>query len=205
MVEYNSSCQERYSSCGRIFDGARIEIVDKNGQPLPCGKYGEIVCSVPWGMDEYVGEPELTAQMFDSQNRFLTGDIGKLDEAGNLIISGRKKDMIIRGGYNIFPAEVELALLKHPDISEASVIGYRDQYLGERICAFVKTKEGVPKEPEDLRAQLEQHIAKYKLPDRIMFVDEIPRLANGKNNYPAMSALLQEHSCPPITPNKQTT
>ena len=191
MAEYHDSSEVRYNTCGRAFQGATIEIIDKNGNSLPPGEDGEIVCTVPWVMTGYIGAPTLTAQMFDSQKRFLTGDIGKMDETGNLIINGRKKDMIIRGGYNIFPAEVEIALLKQPDVSEACVVGYQDACLGERICAFVKIQEGGLKSSEKIRHQLEQHIAKYKLPDRIIFVDDIPKLANGKSNYPALSTLLQ--------------
>lgn len=195
MTEYHDPSSVRYNTCGRIFQGASVEIVDKGGQPLPPGKDGEILCTVPWAMREYAGNPELTKQMFDSSGRFLTGDIGRIDEAGNLIISGRKKDMIIRGGYNIFPAEVEIALLRDPNISEACVAGYPDACLGERICAFIKMRTGRSQNPEAIRDRLQQHIAAYKLPDRIIFMDQIPKLANGKSNYPALLSLLPRDTC----------
>ena len=196
MTGFDDPPQVRYATCGQVFSNASLEIVDGDGNPLPPGMTGEITGTVPWVMNGYVGEPELTASMFDAQHRFLTGDVGRLDEAGNLVICGRKKNMIIRGGYNIFPAEVELALLRYADLSEACVMGYRDSGLGERICAFVKIKDGASKDPEQIRDALKDHIAKYKLPDRILFMEELPKLPNGKFNYPALSALLQEN--PPM-------
>ena len=143
-------------------------------------------------MREYVGEPGLTAQAFDSRGWFLTGDIGELDKAGNLTISGRRKDLIIRGGYNIFPAEVEAALLTLPGVSEVGVVGYQDDCLGERICAFVKMREGGREDPAQIRTLLARYLAKYKLPDCIVFVSELPKLANGKCDYPALSGMLKE-------------
>lgn len=192
MTSYEDSEDIRYSSCGRIFSGAEIRIVDEKGCPLPQGMDGEVVCVVPWVMQGYAGEPELTAGMFDRQGRFLTGDIGRLDENGNLTISGRKKDLIIRSGYNVFPAEVECALLKLPGVREAGVLGQQDKYLGERICAFVSAEENGPASAEEIRNGLSELLAKYKLPDRVIFLKEIPKLPNGKFDYPALTAMLKE-------------
>ncbi len=197
MAEYDTPPQTRYQTCGTAFPGAIIDICSPDGYPLSPGELGEIVCQVPWGMKEYLKEPELTAQAFDQQKRFLTGDIGFLDTEGNLTICGRKKNMIIRGGYNIFPAEVELALLKCPDILEACVIGAPDPCLGESICAFVCMKNEAALSFKNVRQQAEQFLAKYKLPDQIIPVKEIPRLANGKYDYKALSSFLDTmHTLP---------
>lgn len=191
MTDLDDPASIRYSTCGRALPNTSIEILDDTGRSLPPGCPGEVVCTTPWVMREYVGEVSLTNQVLDSQRRFLTGDIGTLDHEGHLTICGRKKDIIIRGGYNIFPAEVELALLRCTGISEACVMGYRDKILGERICAFVKMKSGAEKSEENIRSQLENDIAKYKLPDQIVFLKEIPKLAGGKNDCAKLAEILQ--------------
>lgn len=204
MVCYEDPTEVRHGTCGRPFRGAQIDIVDNGGYPVPEGQEGEVVCRVPWVMKEYYGEPELTAAAFDREGRYRTGDIGHFDGKGNLIISGRKKDLIIRGGYNVFPAEVEQALLSLPEIGEACVVGEPDPLLGERICAFVRLQEEAGIDPETaagglrdqqklndlLREMLGGRIAKYKLPDRFLVLREFPRLPNGKYDYPALKRLL---------------
>lgn len=208
MACFDDSAEVRYGTCGRPFRGAEIDIVDSNGKTVPDGGEGEVFCRVPWVMEEYYGEPELTAAAFDSEGRYRTGDIGHFDEQGNLVISGRKKDLIIRGGYNVFPAEVEQALLTLPDIDEACVIGVPDPLLGERICAFIRLQEdagtgdemdGKPGTEQDLltlesglRALLCSRIARYKLPDRFIVLREFPRLPNGKYDYPALRRRLTD-------------
>ena len=190
MTDYDDPAPARYATCGRTLPDAHIEILDDAGAPLPPGNPGEVVCATPWVMREYVGEAALTNQVLDHQRRFLTGDIGMLDQDGYLTICGRKKDMIIRGGYNIFPAEVELALLRCQGISEACVMGYQDKVLGERICAFVKMKDGLERSEAKIRAHLEGNIAKYKLPDHVVFLDDIPKLAGGKYDCKRLRAML---------------
>lgn len=204
MACYEDPVQVRYGTCGRPFRGAEIDIVDNSGIAVPAGQEGEILCRVPWVMQEYYGEPELTAAVFDQCGRYRTGDIGHFDGNGNLVISGRKKDLIIRGGYNVFPAEVEQALLDLPEIGEACVVGEPDPLLGERICAFIRMQEGIKIEditeksdgqesraPDRvLRERLGSRIAKYKLPDRFIVVEGFPRLPNGKYDYPALRRML---------------
>lgn len=191
MVNYNDPDIVRHHTCGQVLRDAVIEIIDCQGNVLPNGKKGEVICYVPWVMNGYVGEPELTANMFDERGYFLTGDIGKLDENGNLIISGRKKDLIIRGGYNIFPAELEHALRNLPDIQEACVMGYKDCILGERIVAFVNSIDKNASEEKTVQ-ELSNHIAKYKLPDHIFYMEEIPKLPNGKFDCLRLKAFIKE-------------
>lgn len=192
MAAYTDSLTVRSQTCGHAFSGAHIEVLNAAKEPVHTGETGEIVCTTPWMMRRYEGEPKLTAKAFDENGRFLTGDIGYMDAAGNLTICGRKKELIIRGGYNVFPAEVEQALTTYTDASEACVIGYKDTLLGERICAFVKLPPDVKLTAQDLREQLMPYIAKYKLPDRVILMDDIPKLPNGKNDCPALQASLAE-------------
>ena len=191
MVKYDATEDVRYHTCGDVLRDAVIEITDQEGRILPAGETGGIICRVPWVMNGYAGEPELTARMFDEEGFFLTGDIGRLDEEGHLILSGRKKDMIIRGGYNIFPAELEQALLNLPSVLEACVMGYPDALLGERIFAFVKPAADSVQE-EKMRQELARHIARYKLPDHILYVEKIPKLPGGKFDYSTLRSYLEK-------------
>ena len=185
MTKYDDPAEVRYSSCGSLFAGATIEIIGEQGELLPTGSLGEIVCQTPWSMTEYLKEKELTESVLDEKGRFHTGDIARIDEKGNLFFGSRKKSMIIRGGYNVFPAEIERILENLSYINESCVLGYKDPCLGERICAYVslKKKAALAPSPLYIRNELKQSISKYKLPDRIIILDEIPKLPNGKYNY----------------------
>ena len=193
MAQYDDSEEIRHHTCGTAFPGASVKILDSGGVPLPPGSPGEIVCRVPWIMEGYLGDERMTAQMFDKDGEFLTGDIGMLDEEGHLIFNVRKKDLIIRGGYNISPFELEQALTGLPDVLEACVMGYEDSLLGERIVAFVRPADaGVDK--DSLIDELSRHIARYKLPDCILYMDRLPKLPNGKYDYPALKVLLSKEN-----------
>lgn len=181
MTCLDDPAEVRYTTCGRLFDGAALAISTD----------GEITAKVPWAMAGYAGEPEMTKNAFNEDGYFLTGDIGSMDEDGNLHINGRRKNMILRGGYNVFPAEVELALVHHGGVTEACVVGFHDEALGERICAFVKGGEETPRDLSRLRALLAPHIAKHKLPDRVVFMAELPKLPGGKIDIPALKKLLE--------------
>lgn len=191
MTRLNDPIETRYNTCGQVFSDAVLRITDSEGNILPPETIGEITCQVPWIMNGYGGAPEQTLSRFNPDGFFRTGDIGKLDKNGNLMICGRKKDLIIRGGYNIFPAELERVMLKLPYIHEACVIGYQDSLLGERIAAFIRSSDpGLS--CTSVRAALSRHIAKYKLPDHIICMDRIPKLPNGKYDYPALKQLLEK-------------
>lgn len=192
MTQYEDSREVRYTSCGSLFDGARIEIVDEKGNRIPSGEIGEVWCSSPWIMEEYFGDQELTRQVLDENGKFHTGDIGKIDENDNFIFCGRKKELIIRGGFNVFPKEIESALFKYDFISECCVMGYKDACLGERICAFVSLKEGKNISDTAIREQLKKKISKYKLPDKVIIMQEIPKLPNGKIHRPILKEMLSQ-------------
>lgn len=166
-------------SVGRAVPGVDIAILDDNRQPLPPGENGEVAVAGPVVMREYWKKPEKTAEAFHD-GWFLTGDIGRMDADGDLWIVDRKKDLVIRGGYNIYPREIEEELYAHPAVLEAAVIGVPDERLGEELAAVVALHPKQELDPAELRAWLEERIAAYKVPRIYQMVDELAKGATGK-------------------------
>jgi len=177
--EHADLSSERLLSCGRPLDGVDIRVVDAAGQPLPPRQVGEIVCRATQIMKGYWNQPEETAKAI-REEWLHTGDAGYLDEDGFLYIYDRVKDMIVSGGENIYPAEVESALYGHPAIADVAVIGVPDEHWGEAVKAIAVLKPGQRADAADLIAYARERIAGYKLPKSIDFVDELPRTASGK-------------------------
>ena len=169
--------QRRLLSAGQACAGVEIKIVKTDGSIAGTGEPGEIVVRHPDIMQEYWADPEATREAV-TDGWLGMGDIGYLDEQGFLFIVDRKKDMIISGGENIYPREVEIALEQHPAVRQCAVIGTPDDRWGEAVCAFVVLASKCSE------AELTEHcrtlIAGYKKPKKIMFVEELPRLATGK-------------------------
>lgn len=170
---------ERLQTVGKPYLGVKVKIVDDNEQEVPTGQEGEIVVSGALMASGYYGNPELNKEAWktvDGENWFPTGDLGKFDAAGNLRIVGRKKDVIIRGGQNIYPTEIEDLLLAHPKVAAAAVIGMPDQMMGEKCCAYVEPKPGEDFTFEEMTSYLkEQKLARYKLPERLEVRSKLPR------------------------------
>jgi acyl-CoA synthetase (AMP-forming)/AMP-acid ligase II len=166
---------------GAPLPGVDIRLVDDDGRDVPAGTPGEILSRGPERFVGYV-DPALTAASIDREGWFATGDVGVLDEWGNLSITDRKKDIIIRGGENISAAEVEELLLGLPGVAEAAVVAAPDQRLGEHACAFVRVRPGAPPPNlEDVRARLgAAGLARQKWPEELRVVDDLPRTASGK-------------------------
>ncbi|MFA5886129.1 MAG: class I adenylate-forming enzyme family protein [Acidimicrobiia bacterium] len=172
-----------------------LRIVDPDtGHALPAGQVGEVVCRSPAMMRGYWRDPELTATVIDADGFLHTGDLGRLRADGNLTLAGRLKEMYIRGGYNVYPTEVEAVLTDHPAIARAAVIGAPDPVLGEIGVAFVvpDTSSGTPgsatvPDRDTLRAWCTDRIADYKAPDRVVVVDELPVTAVGKLDKNALA------------------
>ena len=169
----------RLSSCGRPIEGVEIRIVDGDGGTMPAGEVGEIICRTPQNMKGYWARPEANAQVL-RDGWFWTGDAGYLDEDGYLYIHDRIKDMIVSGGENIYPAEIESALAGHPTIADVAVIGVPDDRWGEAVKAVVVLKPEQSLANDDLIAFARERIAGYKVPRSMDVVEALPRNPSGK-------------------------
>ena len=159
--------------------GVDVRCVDEHDRPVPPGERGEVVVRGPNVMKGYYGNPDATAEA-KRGGWFRTGDIGQLDADGYLSIVDRKKDMILRGGFNVYPREIEEALLRHPAISLAAVIGVPDDRLGEEIKAFVVPKPGHQVSPDELMVWAREEMAGYKYPRMVEVREALPMNAAGK-------------------------
>jgi len=166
-------------SAGRPIAGTRIRIVDTQGRDLPAGAIGEIVVRGPQLMEGYWNKPAETAVAF-LDGWLRTGDVGRLDAEGYLYICDRSKDVIISGGENVYPREVENMLFAHPAIADAAVIGIPDVTYGEAVLAVVVLKDGAELSADDVVTHCRRHLGGYKLPRRVEFVASLPRNPSGK-------------------------
>ena len=182
MITHSGPAEQhaRPGSSGRPYRHVRIEIRDADGAVLPAGATGEIWTWTPVNIRHYLNAPPLDDQTRDARGFFRTGDMGRLDDDGYLWISDRAKDMVIVGGVNIYPAEIEAALLTHPALADAAVIGIPDDEFGERVLAFCEPRPGHSVTEAELLAHCAQHLASYKRPRAIRIVDELPRNTVGK-------------------------
>ena len=171
--------ERRAESCGRVFDGVDVRIVDDDGRALPLGAVGQIFVRSPMTISAYVGESALDADVAQD-GYFTAGDVGRLDEEGFLYILDRKKDMIISGGVNIYPAEIEKALREHPSVLDAAVFGVPNADWGEEVKAICEPLPGRQVDEPELLAFVAQRLAGFKRPRTIEFVQELPRNAAGK-------------------------
>lgn len=175
----SSDCALQFMTDGRPVDGCEVRVVDKDHKPVPPCVEGEEASRGPNVFVGYLGEPELTRAALDEDGWYYSGDLCVMNEAGDVRIVGRKKDIVVRGGENISSLEVEGILLEHPLVAEAAVVGMPDPRLGERVCAFVVTRGKL--ELADVVAFFCQHcVAKCKYPERLEVVDAIPRNPVGK-------------------------
>lgn len=150
-----------------------IKIVNENRQELPRGEVGEIVVRSPTLMDGYYNRPEATAEALDRDGWYYSGDMGMIDEQGYVHVLGRRGDLIIRAGANIYPAEIENHLLTHPKINQVAVVGIPGEG-GEKVCAYIVTEEGTRLEAGDIINFCWGKIAAYKVPEEVIFVEELP-------------------------------
>ncbi|XP_037082746.1 medium-chain acyl-CoA ligase ACSF2, mitochondrial-like [Pollicipes pollicipes] len=172
--------ETRVGSIGFPQDHLEAKVVDTAGTVVPRGTPGELMLRGYANFLGYWGDEEATRQIFTADRWLKTGDLATMDERGYGRIIGRKKDMVIRGGENIFPKEVEDLLTTHPAVLEAYVIGVPDERLGEELCAFIRLKPGQIADAEDLRAHCQQHVAAFKTPRYWRFRDDFPRTTTGK-------------------------
>ena len=169
----------RIGSVGRAIPGVEISIQDDMDGPLPAGELGEVCVRGRNVMVGYYRNPEETARTVRA-GWLHTGDMGRLDDEGFLFIVERKKDLIIRGGFNIYPREVEEVLYAHPKVAEAAVVGMKDPLMGEDVLAFVVLRSGERASEEEIGAFCEGRLARFKCPKRIRFVESLPKSPIGK-------------------------
>ena len=170
----------RPDSAGAPAPAVELKVVDTDGKTLPPNEIGELWCKSPSNAKCYWNRPESTAETF-KDGWVVTGDLARIDEDGFLYLVDRAKDMLIRGGENIYCIEVESALYDHPDITDAAVVGIPHKVLGEEVGAVVQVKDGSTLTLEPLQAFLKEHLAGFKIPVRVEFQSEpLPRNANGK-------------------------
>jgi len=171
--------QRKIGSPGRAF-GNEAKIIDADGKQLAAGEVGEIMISGANVMKCYYKSPEQTAAAFSKNGWLHTGDLGYLDADGFVFVTGRIKELIIKGGENIAPREIDEALLKHPAVLDAAAVGIEDPNYGQEIMACVVLKEGATCTIEELRAFAEQELGRYKTPKIFHFLADLPRGPSGK-------------------------
>jgi len=170
---------KKMGSVGKPVFHAEVRIVDERGEQVQKGIVGEIIVKGPIIMNGYWGRPELTKKVI-KDGWLYTGDLARMDEEGFVYIVDRKKDMFISGGENVYPAEVEKAILNHPDVHDVAVIGVEDERWGEVGKAFIILKPDRNTTEEDIYRFLKDKLARYKIPKYIVFVDKLPKTASGK-------------------------
>jgi long-chain acyl-CoA synthetase len=180
VASFNHPDRERKpGSIGTPIEGVEMKVVGDDDDDLPPGEVGEIVIRGHNVMKGYWNRADATTEVMKG-GWFHTGDMAKMDEDGYFFIVDRKKEMIIRGGYNVYPREIEEVLYEHPAVSEAAVVGVADESLGEEVGAAVVLKQGEEASAEDIRAFVKDRVAAYKYPRRIWFPDELPKGPTGK-------------------------
>jgi len=174
------SIERRVSTVGRVHPHVEVKIVDEDNHIVAPGIPGELMTRGYSVMLGYWNDPEITTEAIDAAGWMHTGDQATIDEEGFCKIVGRIKDMVIRGGENVYPREIEEFLYRHPKVQDVQVIGVPDEKYGEELCAWICLKEGEHSNPEEIRAFCKGQIAHYKIPRYVRFVDEFPMTVTGK-------------------------
>jgi len=176
----SDSDERRTETVGRPLSDTEVKVVDEDGRELPPGQVGELLCRSQGVMVGYYQAPKMTAEVMDENGWYHTGDLGVMDEDGYLRIVGRKKDVIIRGGQNIYPTEIEHYLTAHPKIREAAVVGVPSTVSGESAWAFVILEEGAEMTARAVKSYCRDALEPYKIPSKVCFVPDFPRAQTGK-------------------------
>jgi len=180
MTLADDPLEKRVNTVGRAGPHLEVKIVDEAGQTTPIGTAGDICTRGYAVMQGYWEDPERTAETVDEDGWLHSGDLGVMDQDGYVAVVGRLKDMIIRGGENIYPREIEEFLFTHPDIQDAKVIGVPDEKYGEEVCAWIQLRQGAELDEGAIRAFCKDHIAYFKVPRYIRLVDDFPMTVTGK-------------------------
>ena len=180
MTLADDPIEKRVESVGRAGPHLEVKIVDEDGRIVPVGERGDICTRGYAVMKGYWDDPDRTAETVDAEGWLHSGDLGVMDEEGYVQVVGRLKDMIIRGGENIYPREIEEFLFTHPKIQDAKVVGVADEKYGEEVCVWVMPRDGEVLSEDEVRTFCKEHIAYFKVPRYIRFVEEFPMTVTGK-------------------------
>jgi fatty-acyl-CoA synthase len=172
--------ERRVSTVGRILPHVECKVIDESGATVAPGVQGELCTRGYSVMKGYWDDPERSAEAIDVDGWMHTGDLATIDDEGYCNITGRVKDMLIRGGENVYPKEVEEYLYRHPAVQQVQVFGVPDEKFGEEICAWIVLKPGQSATEEDIKAFCQGQIAHYKVPRYVRFRDELPMTVTGK-------------------------
>jgi fatty-acyl-CoA synthase len=170
----------RVSTVGRVQPHLEVKLIDLAGDVAPRGQTGELCTRGYSVMLGYWDDPDRTAEALDAEGWMHTGDLAAIDEDGYCQIVGRIKDMVIRGGENIYPREIEEYLMTHPGIADVQGVGIPDAKYGEELCVWIIARAGVTLSEDEVRAHCRGRIAHYKIPRHILFVDAFPMTVTGK-------------------------
>jgi len=193
LTERDDSLERRINTVGRNLPHQEVKIVDvQSRQTVPLGEKGEICFRGYHIMQGYFGDDEATRKAVDEHGWLASGDLGLMDADGYVQITGRLKEMIIRGGENIYPREIEDVLYTHPAVAEAAVFGVPDRYFGEEIMAWILPRENETISEVGIREFLKPRIAHFKMPKYIWFVDGFPMTVTGKLQKYRMREIAEE-------------
>jgi len=180
MTRFDDSLERRVETVGRALPGIEVVIADDAHRPLPLGEMGELACRGYNVMLGYYNMPDKTDEVIDGAGWLYSGDLATMDEEGYIKIVGRKKDMLITGGFNVYPAEIEEYLFTHPNVQNVSVVGIRDDVMGEVAIAYLIPREGRRIDPQEIVDFCAREIANFKVPRYVEVVKEFPMTQSGK-------------------------
>ncbi|RDB64430.1 AMP-binding protein [Gordonibacter sp. 28C] len=183
--------RSRTCTVGRVFDGNKVRVVDANNNPVPLGESGELAYKGYGTMLGYYRMPEETDLVIDSEGWLHMGDLASLDERGYITIHGRIKDLIIRGGNNIDPRDLQKIYLDRADVKDVCVVGYGNEKFGEAICVYVVLEDHVESDSEELREYARGKVPKFAVPDKVVVLEKIPELPSGKHDIVSLRQSLE--------------
>jgi fatty-acyl-CoA synthase len=180
MTRFDDSIERRVETVGRALPGIEVKIADEDRRPVAANEMGELACRGYNVMMGYYKMPDKTAEAIDEEGWLYSGDLATMDAEGYVKIVGRKKDMLITGGFNVYPAEIEEYLFTHPKVQNVSVVGVADDVMGEVAVAYIIPKEGATIDPQEIVDYCTGEIANFKVPRYVAIVDEFPMTQSGK-------------------------
>jgi len=193
MTDIDAPAEKRCGTVGRVGPYQEIKIIDDEGRVVPLGEKGELCCRGYSVMHGYWDDEARTRETIDDAGWLHSGDLGVMDEEGYVQIVGRIKDMIIRGGENVYPREIEEFLFTHPDIQDAQIFGIPDQRYGEIVCAWIQRRQDAKLSDEDVKVFCREQIAHFKVPALVRFVEDFPMTVTGKiQKFKMRDAMIEE-------------